>query len=710
MFHGVRVVRPVGLRLVAVALVTGAAAVCVAVLPAPVAGAADDVVTNCNGSGAGSLPAVVAAAAAGDTVTFSVSCPPASPIVLSTAVSITTHLTIDGPGSGDLALTGNRASAIFDVGAGVTAAISGLTIENNNGSDPDDNIENPGGIENKGTLTVSDSTFSDNTAGFDGSGGGIENDGILTVVDSTLSGNTAGSESGGGGIWNNGGTLTVSDSTLSDNGGGNGGGISNDGGVVTVTDSTLADNDAYDGGGVGGGVDNHGGTVKLSGDTVAGNTSIAHGGGLFNSGTLLAAATIVAGSGTSGDCGGTITDSGYNLDDDGSCAFSAVHHSHSDVPADLGPLQDNGGPTETEEPTSASPALGEIPTGTTANGITLCPGVDQRGVARPQGTECDIGAVEDAGPQVSAVSPPTGLTTGGTPVTISGTDLTGVTAVHFGTFSAGFAFVNDGTVTASSPPQAAGTVDVTVTTPAGTSAVNPADEFTYTVEQTPTVENCDPSCTATVSSPDPTTVSATGSSGTGSAASMSLVVNTGTLSCRSRYGYLTPLSVLSTDGFASGEALTVTDTVAGEPSKKGVKVCFEGSGSTTTAFLHPCHMPTPTPPCLQSLVESSGSVVATFLSPANDPRFWTGGPSVVLKTFSPTEGPSGTTVTIKGKDLTGVTAVVIGGVTAPIQHPASSTKLVVTVPSGAVTGRLTIISNSGDVVSSTPFTVTTSGG
>ena len=241
MSHRVRFLQPFGRGLVAVSLATTVAAFSVAVFGAPVAGAADDVVTNCNGSGPGSLPSVVAAAASGDTVTFSVTCPPASPIVLSGAIDVTTDLSIDGPGPGAVALTGNEAAPIFDVGAGVTATISGLTIENNDGSDPPDGIENPGGIENKGTLTLSDSTLSDDTAGFEGSGGAVENDGTLTVTDSTLSGNTAGSESGGGGIWNNEGTVTVTDSTVSDNGGGNGGGISNNGGVVTVTDSTLAE-------------------------------------------------------------------------------------------------------------------------------------------------------------------------------------------------------------------------------------------------------------------------------------------------------------------------------------------------------------------------------------------------------------------------------------------------------------------------------------
>lgn len=61
---------------------------------------------------------------------------------------------------------------------------------------------------------------------------------------------------------------------------------------------------------------------------------------------------------------------------------------------DLGPLEDNGGLTPTEAPGPGSPALDQIPLGATAQATTLCPGVDQRGVTRPQGTACDIGAVD----------------------------------------------------------------------------------------------------------------------------------------------------------------------------------------------------------------------------------------------------------------------------------------------------------------------------
>lgn len=374
-------------RLVAAGLVTGLATFSLAVIPAPIAAAATDTVTNCAGSGAGSLPYEVQNAVSGDTVTFSVSCPPSSPIVLSSAIDITENLTINGPGASNLALTGCCAIVIFQVDSGVTATISGLTIENNNGSAPKYLIVNPGGIDNNGTLTLTDSTLSNNSAGYEGNGGGIENGGTLTVIGSTLSDNVAGGEDGGGGIWNDGGTLTVTDSTLSGNGGGNGGGISNDGGTVTVTDSTLAGNDAYDGGGVGGGIDNKAGTVTVVGSTLSNNTSIAPGGGIYNSGTLNAAATIVAESGSEEDCSGTITDRGYNIDDDGTCGFSAPSVSQStSLDGTLGPLADNGGPTETIALLPGSPASRAV------TSTALCSTPDQRGIVRP--TPCDIGAYQ----------------------------------------------------------------------------------------------------------------------------------------------------------------------------------------------------------------------------------------------------------------------------------------------------------------------------
>jgi hypothetical protein len=189
-----------------------------------------------------------------------------------------------------------------------------------------------------------------------------------------------------------------------------------------------------------------------------------------------------------------------------------------------------------------------------------------------------------------------------------------------------------------------------------------------------------------------------------------LVVNTDTVSCGAskthNFDYATPVSTLSTTDFPANAALTVTEVVGNEPTTTGVKVCFgAGANPTHGSFLHNCTAAMRAP-CLESLTESSGSVTATFLSPATDPRFWTGEAAVDLKSFSPTKGAPNSTVTIKGKNLSGVTTVVIGGSDADIQRNGSTaTKLQVTVPSNARTGLITVTSASGEAVSTKPFTV-----
>ena len=91
-----------------------------------------------------------------------------------------------------------------------------------------------------------------------------------------------------------------------------------------------------------------------------------------------------------------------------------------------------------------------------------------------------------AAPAVSAVSPATGSTAGGTTVTINGSNFTGATAVDFGTNSATFSVLSDGTISAQSPMGAPGTVDITVTGPNGTSATSSADTFLYSASTTTT--------------------------------------------------------------------------------------------------------------------------------------------------------------------------------------------------------------------------------
>jgi hypothetical protein len=319
-------------------------------------------------------------------------------------------------------------------------------------------------------------------------------------------------------------------------------------------------------------------------------------------------------------------------------------------------------------------------------------------------------------PIVSEVDPSTGFTTGGTPVTITGSGFTGATEVDFNGKAAGNVMVvNDDSITATSPVGVAGVVDVTVTTPVGPSTVTPADQFTYTVFQTtPQTVPCSPGCTNTESSPlDATSITVTGDSGTSSSGpSTSLTVNTDELSCGASkandYDYPTVVSTLSATGFVHNAALTVNEVVGNEPSTAGVQVCYgTGQNPTQGAFLSHCKHSMKAP-CLESLTESGGSVVATFLAPPTDPRFWTGDAAADLTSFSPATGAPKSVLTIKGKNLSGVVSVAIGGARASISSKSTAAKLEVTLsPNTAVgTTYITVTSASGETVSSKLFTVT----
>jgi len=284
-----------------------------------------------------------------------------------------------------------------------------------------------GGVFNFGTVTIQNSTLSGNTTSISGSGGGVFNSGgTVTIQDSTLSGNRAGDS--GGGVFNSGGTVTIQDSTLSGNAGfessggvfnsggivtiqnstlsGNagfhsGGGVLNSGGIVTIQNSTLSGNSVHPGFGSGGGVWNSG-TVTIQNSTLSGN-SASYGGGVSNyGGTLTLVRTLV--SGNTAPTGpeidnfpnGTVTADNYNLSGhDGNAGVAGFTPGATDVvPAEpltdiLDPtLADNGGPTFTHALVPDSPALDASPAD--AN----CPPTDQRGVPRPQGSACDIGAFE----------------------------------------------------------------------------------------------------------------------------------------------------------------------------------------------------------------------------------------------------------------------------------------------------------------------------
>jgi hypothetical protein len=194
---------------------------------------------------------------------------------------------IQGPGASLLTISGNNSVEVFQVDSGTTASLSALTVTAGSAT-------NGGGINNAGSLTVTDSTVANNNAS--GNGGGITNAGSLTVADSTVANNNA--SNSGGGI-NNSGALTISDGRITGNSATlNGGGINNSG-RLTVTDSTIAGNGSYSNGSAfvlrGGGINNSG-TLTMLNSTIAGNGAANAGGGIYvGSGALTIANSTIAG-------------------------------------------------------------------------------------------------------------------------------------------------------------------------------------------------------------------------------------------------------------------------------------------------------------------------------------------------------------------------------------------------------------------------------
>ena len=238
-------------------------------------------------------------------------------------------------------------------------------------------------------------------------GGGISSQAgaSLEIVTSTVSGNTA--DLFGGGILNAG-ALTMKASTVSGNTAFKGGGINNDifdgsGRTLDITTSTVSGNTAD----VGGGIYNVAGGVSLVASSVSAN-SASTGGGVVRdaidpaSASITLASSIDAGN-AGGDCLGGIVSNGYNLVG-ADCVFSTIG---DQTVADalsaigIGPLANNGGKTQTMALFTESPAVDAIPVGALADDdvTPLCPAsgtTDQRGVKRPRGPACDVGAYEMA--------------------------------------------------------------------------------------------------------------------------------------------------------------------------------------------------------------------------------------------------------------------------------------------------------------------------
>ena len=338
--------------------------------------AANIVVTSNADSGAGTLRAAVATAngnTEADTITFNLPADSRTITLASQIFFATTHkTTLDGTGE-SVTVSGNGASRVFNV--------------------------------RDGNVTVKRLTVSGGSArtGGDNYGGGISVQyGNLAVIESTVSGNTA---IRGGGIYSatnlsGTSTTTIENSTISGNTAGWGGGIFNDGGRTNITSSTITRNYAdslYQSSGGGAGVLSEGDTLI---ETVVANSIISD--NFSNCSEASVCAFRHDGDvdfGTNSPPHNSFTSQGYNIIGDSSReydpqygsagraidAFNKTGDQRGVTDPKLGPLQDNGGPTNTHALLTGSPAIDRGST-------TLA--TDQRGVPRPQGAADDVGAFE----------------------------------------------------------------------------------------------------------------------------------------------------------------------------------------------------------------------------------------------------------------------------------------------------------------------------
>ena len=337
------------------------------------------------------------------------------------SLSITISLVILGSGASTTFIDGGASTRVVTISnSAAHVTLSNLTIRNGKAI-------SGGGINNSGTLTLTNTTVSGNWAPIPcihvfmvcisrgtASGGGIYNSGALIISSSIISGNHAGSYCNanpcsalGGGIYNLGTLMMIRNSTLTGNSAstacstslscsvGAGGAFYTFGGTVTLNNSTVTGSTAYrcsgTCGGAGGTILNGSGNLAFNNSTVSGNSA----GGILNSGTATLQNSII--SGNSGrNCTGTITSHGYNLSSDGSCAFNHSGDRNNTNPL-LGALGYYGGPTPTIPLLSGSPAVDAgNPSGCT-DGLGNLLKTDQRGAPRPDLEDtggCDIGAFE----------------------------------------------------------------------------------------------------------------------------------------------------------------------------------------------------------------------------------------------------------------------------------------------------------------------------
>ncbi|WDQ35456.1 IPT/TIG domain-containing protein [Paenibacillus marchantiae] len=317
-------------------------------------------------------------------------------------------------------------------------------------------------------------------------------------------------------------------------------------------------------------------------------------------------------------------------------------------------------------------------------------------------------------PTITSMSPASGPTSGGTTVTLTGTNLTGATAVKFGATAAASYTVNSATsITATAPAGSLGTVDVTVTTSGGTSATSAVDQYTYMSMAAPTIVGLSP-----ISGPTSggTTVTLTGTNLTGATAvkfgatSASYTVNSATsitaiapagsagtidvtvmtsggtsaTSAADQYTYLAEPTITSmspTSGPTSGGTIvTLTGTNLTDATAVKFGATAAASYTVNSATQITATAPVGSAGTVDVTVTTSGGTSATS---AADQYTYLAEPTIT--NMSPTSGPTsgGTIVTLTGTNLTRTTGVTFGGRAATSYTVNSAMQIMATAPAGS---------------------------
>jgi uncharacterized repeat protein (TIGR01451 family) len=584
--------------------------------------------------------------AGGGLVTFN--CPSTPVTITLTAsdpsnshITITQTTTIDGGGL--ITLRGDGNKRIFNVD-GSSLNLQGLRITRGRaliGPNPNDF----GGairIINGGVVTVTDSTLFDNQAQFGGAIGVAA--GSVTAINSSLFDNQA---LFGGAVYEadptpstpptN--TVTIVNSTITGNTAtdGDGGAIRVWDSMLTVANSTLSNNRAVeiaggftggDGGAVGVSGTEAGGynLIAITNTTIYSNSASTNGGGVhIDSGTgsgLVKNSIIANNAATTGpNCTPNLNlvSNGHNLSSDNSCNFNASGDLKNTNPL-LGPLADNGGGSLTRAPLPGSPVINAADN--TACAAPPVNNVDQRGVSRPQGTACDIGAVEatadlhliksSASQEGDPVQPTERLTY--TIVVTNTGSLTATNALISDTLPANTAFVTDSIRLS---PSGAGTV--------GTGLPTLASELTITPNQPISV-----TFAVTINSPLPdqtvvtNTASVTSSETPGSVSdTVSDIVSAPSLTIHKSS------QDANGGGLVPGDILTYTIMVSNSGTANAMGAHISDTLPANTAFvpgsirLSPSDAGTPgtTPPTLASslTITPNQPVSVTFAVTVNSP-------------------------------------------------------------------------------------------